>query len=69
MSDQASPSREHCVKSISFPQPSHLWALSNSSEKISFSWPQLGHLQLNDLRCLKFAKPGQCIGFVIISSY
>jgi hypothetical protein len=64
----ACPSKEHCVKSICFPQLSHKWVLSNSSEKISFSRPQFGHLQLNDESVLKFAKPGQCFGVDITSS-
>jgi hypothetical protein len=66
--DYACPSKVHCVKSICSPQPSHKWVLSNSSEKISFSRPQFGHLQLNDESVLKFAKPGQCFGVDIISS-
>jgi hypothetical protein len=67
-SSYACPSKLHCVKSICFPQLSHKWVLSNSSEKISFAWPQLGHLQLNDESVLKFAKPGQCVGVDIVSS-
>jgi hypothetical protein len=39
--------------------------LLNSSEKISFSCPQLGHLQTNDFRFLKLSKPGQCCGVLI----
>ena len=55
-----SPESWHWVKSIDLPHLLHVCGRSNSSEKISLSSPQLGHLQLNDLSVLKFAKPGQC---------
>jgi hypothetical protein len=42
----------HCVKSISFLHEAHTWDFSNSSENISFSAPQLGHLHVNDFRFL-----------------
>ena len=41
--------------------------LLNSSEKISFSAPQLPHLQTNDLRFLKDSHPGQCVGVVAMA--
>ena len=40
--------------------------LSNSSEKISFSFPQFGHLQIKDVSFLNLSKPGQCWGDVVI---
>jgi len=58
----------HLVKSISWPHPWHTCLLSNSSENISFSFPQLGHLQINALRFFKSSNPGQCRGVVIIAS-
>jgi hypothetical protein len=58
----------HLVKSISWPHPWHTCLLSNSSENISFSFPQLGHLQINALRSFKSSNPGQCRGVVIIAS-
>jgi hypothetical protein len=64
----AAPPMLHFVKSISSPHPAQTWALSNSSEKISFSFPQLGHLQSKDFRLLKDSKPGQCCGVVIFIS-
>lgn len=65
---QASPSSWHWPKSMGSPQSSHVCDLLNSSEKISFGAPHCGHLQMNDLRCLKFSKPGQCCGVVMTSS-
>jgi hypothetical protein len=38
----AAPVSWHRVKSISRPQPLQTWVLSNSSEKISASFPQSG---------------------------
>lgn len=58
----------HLVKSISLPQPAHTCLLSNSSENISFSFPQLGHLQVKALRFFKSSNPGQCRGVVMITS-
>jgi hypothetical protein len=46
------PSMEHWVKSMGLPQDWHLCGLSNSSEKISFSAPHSGHLQVNALKFL-----------------
>ena len=48
------------------PHFAHVWVLLNSSEKISFSSPQLLHLQTNDLRSLKDWYPGQCCGVVVM---
>ena len=50
--DPASPLRVHWLKSMGLPHPLQLCARSNSSEKISFSWPHSGHLHVNDLRFL-----------------
>ena len=47
-----SASMLHLVKSIGFPHPEQVCWRLNSSEKISFSFPQLGHLQVNELRFL-----------------
>jgi hypothetical protein len=52
----------------------HTWGLSNSSEKISFTSPQAGHLQEKDSMFLRLENPGQCdgklpfsvIGFLLI---
>jgi hypothetical protein len=48
------------------PHFAHVCVLLNSSEKISFSAPQLLHLQTNDLRSLKDSYPGQCSGVVVM---
>ena len=48
----APPVRVHFVKSISFWHPLQVCFLSNSSEKISASFPQLGHLHIKDFRFL-----------------
>ena len=48
------------------PHFAHVCVLLNSSEKISFSSPQLLHLQTNDLRSLKDWYPGQCCGVVVM---
>ena len=58
----------HLVKSISWPHPGHTCLLSNSSENISFSFPQLGHLQVKAFKLLNCSNPGQCRGVVIIAS-
>jgi hypothetical protein len=58
----------HLVKSICCRQPLQKCCLSNSSEKISASLPQLGHLQTKDFRYLICSNPGQCWGVVISSS-
>lgn len=57
----------HCEKSMGVLQPLQTWGLSNSSEKISFSFPQLGHLQVKDERFLFACKPGQCSGVLFIA--
>jgi len=44
----APDSMEHTSKSMGCPQPEQVWDRSNSSENISFSLPQFGHLQVND---------------------
>jgi len=54
--------RLHLVKSISCLHPLQECRLSNSSEKISISLPQLGQLQRQDLRFFNCSKPGQCCG-------
>jgi hypothetical protein len=64
----ALPSGVHLEKSISFLQTEHKCALLNSSEKISFSLPQSGHLQTKELKLLKLSHPGQCAGVFMISS-
>jgi len=46
------PESVHCVKSISLPQDLQVCFLSNSSEKISTSFEQEGHLQENDFKFL-----------------
>ena len=58
----------HLVKSISLPHPAHTCFLSNSSENISFSFPQLGHLQIKAFKLLNRSNPGQCRGVVMITS-
>ncbi len=58
----ACPSSLHWLKSIWALHFLHVWGRSNSSEKISFFSPHSGHAQINDLRSLKFVKPGQCCG-------
>ncbi len=55
----------HFVKSISLPHSEQVCFWLNSSEKISFSSPQLGHLQVKAFRCLKSSNPGQCWGVVM----
>ena len=58
--------RVHFVKSISWRQPLQVCFLSNSSEKISTTFPQLGHLHTKDFRSLNCSKPGQCRGILIL---
>lgn len=58
----------HFEKSIGCLQFLQVCDRSNSSEKISFSVPQLGHLQVNELRFLFASNPGQCIGVLIFST-
>jgi hypothetical protein len=65
--DFAEPDREHCEKSMISLHLPQVWGLSNSSEKISFSSPHLGHLQTNDSRFLKLANPGQWAGVLVAS--
>jgi hypothetical protein len=48
----ADASKVHWVKSMGFLHLLHTWVLSNSSEKISISSLQLGHLHLNDCKFL-----------------
>jgi hypothetical protein len=67
--DQIPVSNLHCVKSISCLHPLHTCFFSNSSEKISVSLPQLGHLQEKDFRFLNCSYPGQCCGVVIMASF
>lgn len=50
----------HLEKSIGCWQFLQTWDLWNSSEKISFSSPQLGHLQMKDFKLLLDSNPGQC---------
>jgi hypothetical protein len=69
VTDPASPDNVHCAKSIGFPQSLQVCGFSNSSEKISFSLPHAGHLQVKDFRFLNDAYPGQCWGVDMISSY
>jgi hypothetical protein len=66
--DPAVPSIEHLLKSISCLHPGQMCCLLNSSEKISFSFPQPGHLHTKELKFLKFSYPGQCAGVFILSS-
>jgi len=63
-----SPCISHVAKSMDSPHPLQLWERSNSSEKISFSWPHFWHLQINALRFLKSAYPGQCCGVEVLSA-
>ena len=58
----------HFVKSISWLQPLQICLLLNSSEKISISFPQLGHWQTNDFRFLNCSNPGQCCGVLMTTS-
>jgi hypothetical protein len=62
---EALDSMLHFEKSIGCLQFLQVCGRSNSSEKISFSVPQLGHLQVNEVRFLFASKPGQCIGVLI----
>jgi len=50
-----SPESWHCLKSIGLPHLAHWCDRSNSSEKISFSAPHAGQLQVKDFRLLKLA--------------
>jgi len=50
-----SPESWHCLKSIGLPHFEHWCGRSNSSEKISFSAPHAGQLQVKDFRLLKLA--------------
>jgi hypothetical protein len=50
-----SPESWHCLKSIGLPHFAHWCDRSNSSEKISFSAPHAGQLQVKDFRLLKLA--------------
>jgi hypothetical protein len=63
---RASLSSVHFVKSIGFPHPLQVWGRLNSSEKISFSLPQSGHLQVKDFKLLRSSNPGQCCGVVML---
>jgi len=55
----------HCEKSICSLHCGQVCGRSNSSEKISFSLPHFGHLQIKDERFLLASNPGQCIGVLI----
>ena len=55
------------MKSMEAPHFRQKCVLLNSSEKISFSAPQLPHLQTKDLRFLKDSHPGQCVGVVAMA--
>src|SRR4030067_2185089 len=59
----------HFVKSISCLQPLQVCFLLNSSEKISTSFPQVGHLHMKDFRPLNCSNPGQCCGVLIATSH
>ncbi len=59
----------HLLKSIGLWHLPQVCCLSNSSEKISFSAPHSGHLQIKDFRLLFCSNPGQCFGVVISSSH
>ena len=61
----ASASRVHLVKSMGFLHPAQMCSRLNSSEKTSFSFPQLGHLQTKDFKFLRSCMPGQCMGVVM----
>ncbi len=50
------------LNSIFVLQLGQTWLLSYSSENISTSVPQLGHLIVIDLRSLNWSNPGQCCG-------
>jgi hypothetical protein len=60
-------SRVHWVKSIFSPHPLQVCSFSNSSEKISFSFPQFGHLHVKAFKSLNCSHPGQCWGVVMIN--
>ena len=62
---EAEALKVHFPKSTSLWQPRHSCFLSNSSEKISISFPQLGQLQRNDFRFPNSSNPGQCCGVLI----
>lgn len=62
------PERVHWLKSTGLPHLGQLCSVSNSSEKISISWPHSGHLQINVSSSLNCSKPGQCRGVVMVSS-
>ncbi|MBS3810076.1 MAG: hypothetical protein KGY38_07985 [Desulfobacterales bacterium] len=54
------------MKSIGFPQLSHVWGRSNSSENISFFALHEGQEQKKDFRFLNWVNPGHCCGVVVI---
>jgi hypothetical protein len=61
----ASLSKVHLVKSMGFLQAAQRCSRLNSSEKISFSLPQFGHLHTKDFKFLRSCMPGQCMGVVM----
>jgi hypothetical protein len=48
----AEDASSHWLKSMDRPHCEQVWVRSNSSEKISFSWPHWGHLQMKAFRFL-----------------
>jgi hypothetical protein len=56
----AAASGLHFEKSIFSPQAVQLRGRSNSSEKISFSFPHSGHLHMKEDKDLNCSNPGQC---------
>jgi len=55
----------HRLKSIVFPQREQVWDRLNSSEKISFSLPHSGQVQMKELKFLSPWNPGQCVGVLV----
>jgi hypothetical protein len=55
----------HRLKSIGFPQREQVWDRLNSSEKISFSLPHSGQVQMKELKFLSSWNPGQCVGVLV----
>jgi hypothetical protein len=62
----AEPVCVHLVKSILMWHFGQECSLSNSSEKISMSFPQLGHLHSKDDRFFNCSHPGQDFGVLIL---
>lgn len=59
------PDQTHFLKSIGCLHLLQVCSRLNSSEKISFSVPHCGHLQVKSARLLNVSNPGQCCGVVI----